>query len=283
MSADLNSFLISLPFGQSFESVNSTRYHFSSAQRGDEPFVILQRTAKGSGIFEFEGQSSPVPPGHAFLAIVPEESAYFFPKEAGEPWQFAWINFYGSLGLSLCREFRKTFGSVLPLPDHSTAGSMFLRLAERVERREFSSPHEASAASYAFLMEWAHQLALPSRRQEKDPVETALQLCKTRFREPLGIKELAAETGFTREHFTRLFIQRTGKAPARHLRELRVGAARQMLQPRGVSLKEIALRCGFPSVRSLKQALGSQGIAEGIAEPGAAGQTDSLGSPTWKG
>jgi len=216
--------------------------------------VILQRTRRGEGRFEWRGRSRPVPPGHAFVAIVPEPSLYFFPKTAVEPWEFDWINFYGPLAIGLWQRFREAFGPVCPLPHASPAGTMLTRLIAPAMRRKIVDPHSASTACYAFLMEWTRQL-MPPLRQQSDPVETAMALCASRFREPLGVKELATETGLTREHLTRLFTARTGKPPARYLRELRLEAARALLERTGLPLKEAALRCGFSSSRSLRQAL----------------------------
>jgi len=254
MIADPNALLISLPFGESLSSANSPRYFWDNTVRGKESFVILQWTLEGEGCFALEGKSWPVGVGQAFIAIVPEVSSYAFPKHAREPWKFAWVNFYGTLGVSLWRQFRETFGPVVPLPSRSAAGVMFQKLADLAKMGAFQDAHEASAACYAFLMEWTRQLTRPML-QLGDPVQVAVALCTARFREPLGVKELAAQTGLSREHFTRLFTERTGKSPARYLRELRVHAAQQMLRRQRAPLKEVALRCGFPSVRSLRMAL----------------------------
>lgn len=254
MIAEQNAILLSFPFGDKLESVSSPRYRWDNARRGKEPFVILQWTLEGEGIFEWRGECHPVKAGNAFICIAPEQSRYYYERQSPEPWKFAWVNFYGPLGESLFRQLREAFGPVLPLPARSAAGVMALRLAELARTRSFPDPHEASVAAYAFVVEWMRQLTRPML-QLGDPVQVAIALCAARFREPLGVKELAEQTGLTREHFTRLFTERVGKPPARYLRELRVSAAQQMLRRQGMPLKEVALRCGFPSARALRQSL----------------------------
>ena len=254
MISDPNAIFLSIPFGDGLSSAYSPRYCWNNAMRGQEEFVILQWTLEGEGCFEIEGKSWPVREEETFIAIVPEQSEYSFPKQAQEPWNFAWINIYGSLGVALFRQFRMQFGPVVPLPRRSAAGMMFLRLAELAHAGKLPAPHQASAECYAFLMEWSHQLTRPML-QLGDPVQVAIALCTARFREPLGVKELAAQTGLSREHFTRIFTERMGKSPARYLRDLRASAAQQMLRKQDAPLKEVAMRCGFPSVRSLKMAL----------------------------
>lgn len=254
MIIDQDAILLTVPFGKPRSSAYSPRYSWNNATRGKEEFVILQWTLEGEGCFGISGKAWPVKAEEAFIAIVPEASEYYFPKQSQGPWKFAWLNIYGSLGVSLFRRFRAQFGPVVPLPRRSAAGMMFLRLAELASTGKLPDPHKASAECYAFLMEWSHQLTRPMM-QAGDPVQVAMTLCATRFREPLGVKEMAAQTGLSREHFTRIFTASTGKSPAGYLRELRVNAARQMLRGQDAPLKEVALRCGFPSVRSLKRAL----------------------------
>lgn len=252
-----NDLLLQIPFGETFQNISSPRYSWDNQTRGKDPFVILQWTLSGEGALDWEGKTYAVRPGEAFIVFIPESSKYYYPRQAGQPWQVGWLNFYGPLAQTLFRRIRETFGPVIALPASSAAGAMASRLAELAETRRFADLHEASAAGYAFVMEWLRQLSAPIL-QRGDPVQTALALCAARFREPLGVKELAAQTGLSREHFTRLFAERTGKSPARHLRSLRVAAARQMMRRGSQPQKEVALRCGFPSVRSLRQALAAE-------------------------
>jgi len=253
MTSFENSLLgISAPFGQGFQRVTSARYSWDNQQRSDEQFVIIQRTIAGQGIFSWEGGCWSVPPEHAFLAVVPEDSSYHYPEAAAGPWEFSWVNFYGPLAALLGRGLRTWHGPVLPLPKRSAACAAFDSITAKAERRVVSDPHDISVECYAFLVEWARQLYHP---KESHPVEMVMSICRARYREPLGIKELADEAGLSREHLTRIFTGQTGLSPARYLRGLRVEAARRMLKNDAASLKETALRCGFSSVRALNRAL----------------------------
>lgn len=243
--------LITFPFSLREQTTATPHYRWENDARGKDPFVIIQRTNSGSGIFEFEGKKWALPEGHAFIAIVPESSVYYYPREAVAPWSFSWLNFYGNLGISLMRDFRRRHGPVLPLPGRSVAGELFLKLISNEPR---SDRYAVSADCYRFLMEWASELSRPSQ-QKGDPVRLALAICSQRYRDPLGVKELASATGLTREHFSRLFTEKVGVSPARHLRTLRLEAALRLLKIKGITFQEAALRSGFPSPRSLRQAL----------------------------
>lgn len=253
MAQDSNPLRITAPFGMISETVQTPRYYFHNNERGDEQFVILQWTFAGAGQMSLGSESHAVPADHAFVVIVPEDSSYCYPPEAREPWRFGWINFYGDLALQLCQRMRDIFGPVMPLRPQGTAGKTLLRLIQQADRRTWGDTYASSAECYGFLMEWARELEQPSQRRE--PIPTAIRICQSRFREPLGVKELAAETGLTREHFTRLFLKETGIPPAKFLRQLRVEAAQQLIDQHVISLKEVALRCGFPSAKAMNRAL----------------------------
>jgi AraC-like DNA-binding protein len=61
------------------------------------------------------------------------------------------------------------------------------------------------------------------------------------------LKLLAAESGYSRTHFYRMFKAAMGQTPHRYLRELRLKRAQSLLAGRSFSLMDIALACGFSS------------------------------------
>ncbi|HEX8373013.1 MAG TPA: AraC family transcriptional regulator [Chthoniobacterales bacterium] len=253
MSLPSDSLHIAMPLGNASETAHSPRYFWDNQRRANDPFVIIQRTRSGCGTLYWDDRTWQVPPNHAFIAMVPETSSYGFPADGGEPWNFSWLTIYGSLGVRLFKDFREMHGPVLSLPETSSANALFNSLVAQAERRVVQEPSDATSACFLFLMEWKRLVEMPGRR-DADPVEKAMRICQSRFREPIGIKELAVQTGLSREHFSRLFAQNTGVPPALYLRGLRLEAARGVMAAGG-TLKEAALRCGFPSPNALKRAL----------------------------
>jgi len=237
-------------FGERAETVTGSRYRWNNAQRGKERFVIIQRTITGEGQFLFGGLTHAVPAKHAFLAIVPEPSEYFHAPGRSGAWSFDWMNFYGPLAVSLWAEFRERFGPVVLLPDDSSPMTLFRKLLLGLKAGG-EDVHRMSADAYAFLMEWTRWLER-SECRPVDAVSRVVELCRERYREPIGVKELAAEVGISREHLTRIFAERTGSSPARFLRSLRHDAARTLRAQSRLSAKEIAMRCGLSSLRRVE-------------------------------
>lgn len=251
--------MIQVPYGEQREITNSSDYFWNSEARGKDPFVIIQRTLSGRGIFEFEGTRHEVPQGHAFIAIIPEASCYLYPREGTEPWVYSWLNFYGPLGLQLARDLRAQHGPVLPLPERSTAELAFRALLQGSQNEDIFSRSEAA---YGFMVRWHQQLQRP--RESADVIEAGARYCDTFFRLPLAVKELAAQGGMSREHFTRLFTQAKGISPAAYLRNRRIVAAEELLRETALPLPEIAVRCGFGSARMLTDSFRSlRGVTPG--------------------
>ncbi|MFM9608317.1 GlxA family transcriptional regulator [Streptomyces niveiscabiei] len=70
----------------------------------------------------------------------------------------------------------------------------------------------------------------------------------------LRIATLATRAGVSERHLTRLFLAHTGQTPARYVRLARTEAAARLLTSSRLSLQRIAVRCGFTSAETLRQA-----------------------------
>ncbi|HEX4139649.1 MAG TPA: helix-turn-helix domain-containing protein [Candidatus Methylacidiphilales bacterium] len=241
---------LSMPYLNREESVNSPRYRWNCFDRGAAPFVILQWTLSGEGVYENRAGRRRVPKDHAFLAIVPERSTYYYPPEAREPWVFTWVNWYGAFACEIFRRFQAHFGPVLPLSSRGAAASALRRLLALAGEPAAAERSGVSLQSYAFALEWWREAAAPSGGSE-NRLARALQYCRQHFREPLGVKEIAHEAGMSREHFTRLFVEEMDQPPAAFLRQLRLNEAAALLRETELPLREVAMRSGFYSTRHL--------------------------------
>ncbi|MFA7343720.1 MAG: helix-turn-helix domain-containing protein [Terrimicrobiaceae bacterium] len=235
------------------EKRSNSRYYWECRNRGDNAFVILQWTRHGAGFFELEGRRQPVPESTAFLALVPESSAYGYPAGGRSPWVFSWLNVYGDFGVSLWRGFREKFGAVLPLAPASQAGLVLQHLLQRVATRADTDRFQIGELAYSFYLKWWAQLEQP-RSGDGSSLDHAIRYCREHFLEPVTIKELADRAHLSREHFTREFQARLGISPGRFLRRERLGAARSLLKSSPLPLDEVARRSGFYSARQLRDA-----------------------------
>jgi len=84
--------------------------------------------------------------------------------------------------------------------------------------------------------------ALPMPRLRR-----VIERMRTDLSQDIDLQTLAAETGYSRNHFLRMFRASTGQPPHQYLMRLRIEKAEEMLRNRSLGLMEIALECGFSS------------------------------------
>jgi AraC-like DNA-binding protein len=238
--------LLQVPFGHLDERRSTPRYHWDNRQRGSDPFVIVQCTEAGEGVFELEGQPHRVPQGQAFIALLPEDSRYYLPEGADGPWEFSWINFYGDFALQLWRSLRLQAGPVVPL--RPSARRLLRPMIQRARKRNWADPYEASRAAYAFYLETLRHAPRPSAPR---PFQNVISYFHGHYQEGIRMKEMAAQAGMSREHFTRLFAREMGCGPAAYLRRIRVEAAARLLRTTDLPVAEAAFRCGWTSATKL--------------------------------
>ncbi len=70
----------------------------------------------------------------------------------------------------------------------------------------------------------------------------------------LSAATLAADAGVSERHLTRLFLEHLGQTPGRFVRRARTEAAAQLLAGTELPMPSIAVRCGFGSAETLRQA-----------------------------
>jgi transcriptional regulator GlxA family with amidase domain len=69
----------------------------------------------------------------------------------------------------------------------------------------------------------------------------------------LSVAVLAEQAGMSERSFVRQYRHSTGETPARAVEQMRVEAARQMLDETREPIKRIASRCGFGSEETMRR------------------------------
>lgn len=76
-------------------------------------------------------------------------------------------------------------------------------------------------------------------------IQRAIELMHAHFGEKLSVPQLAKKVHCSESHFSRLFKQETGSAPAEYLIRIRVDKAKKLLTSTSKNATEIGLICGF--------------------------------------
>ena len=94
---------------------------------------------------------------------------------------------------------------------------------------------------------------LEAQTRESPSLGDLLAWLPDHLRQDLSVDALARRVGMSTRNFTRLFRQELGKTPARHVEDLRLEAARRLLESTAQSTDEIADACGFARAEGLRR------------------------------
>lgn len=85
-------------------------------------------------------------------------------------------------------------------------------------------------------------------------VRRTIEHIAAHLREDLTTATLAAEAGVSERHLTRLFLKHLGQTPGRYVRQARTEAAAHLLASTSLPMATVAVRCGFGTAETLRQA-----------------------------
>ena len=125
-----------------------------------------------------------------------------------------------------------------PLSEHDSRDRVRTLARWLLERSDTKS---AAPILLSLLMAYG-ELARPS---EQDWAERVRRLVERKLAESLTLGDLAAEAGFSRYHFLRIFKQTMGETPMHYVRRIRVEATHALLVNSSCSIKEIARLVGL--------------------------------------
>ncbi|HAU36170.1 MAG TPA: AraC family transcriptional regulator [Phycisphaerales bacterium] len=222
-------------------------YDLHGLKRGRSEFTLLQYTLVGEGRLTVEGRKYAVTPGTAMLLWFPHDNRYHLPR--GGRWEFFYLCLHGSEMMRIWRAAVARLGPLASFPPDSPVVEAAARACRHVLRGEVQSPWGASALAYEVgmrLMEAAHAgQSPPVRGGRPQAVARAIQFCRERLAEPIGVDDLAAAAGLSRYHFSRLFRRCEGMAPGEFLLRQRMRRAVERLQTTRQSVKTVAFECGY--------------------------------------
>ncbi len=222
-------------------------YRFEGRTRRDIPHIIFQYTLAGQGIFRDERRPRLVPPGCGFLCLSRDtKTSYYFPPNGTAPWRFLHVAFTGAAAFLMARDLVTRFGHLFELPpEHAIIKRL---LAFRLQ-------HQAGCILTAdeglkLAMDLFSALYNSKQKQAVDQSDQGLvrqvhDYIHADLSTWLSVGELAARLHLSREHFSRVFKQKTDLTPHQYQLAARMLAACSLLKDEGISIKEVAARLGY--------------------------------------
>ena len=215
--------------------------------RTDAPLFAFQLTLAGWGHFQLYGEPPRrVPPGTAFVALMPSRHRYYLPKDS-PGWTFGWISIHHPYLLARMAKQVEATGPLIEVAPDGPLAAIAVRLMRGAIKKDFRDRYETELALFEFLVacERSVQQAHDSSSESQRLLEAVRSRVVASLPKALDVNALAAEYGLSRTHFTHFFRARTGFTPARFATEVRIHQAARMLLTTHAPLKQIADACGF--------------------------------------
>jgi transcriptional regulator GlxA family with amidase domain len=95
---------------------------------------------------------------------------------------------------------------------------------------------------------------LQAQRADRDVLRDLQAWLPDHLDADLSVAQLARRAAMSPRHFAREFVAETGVTPARYVEELRVEAARRLLETTRRGVEDVALACGFGSAETMRRA-----------------------------
>ena len=233
--------------GCGFEERRNASYDWNGLCRGEKPMCIFQCTLDGEGELMTGGRIWRLKTGDTMLLSVPEDHRYRLPQDSPR-WKHVYVNLSGSESVRIWTELKRKFGPVVHLPiDRSKSLDSAFSIVSAAKNKRIRSALHASSLAYNFLMTLFEELTvLDITASEASFVLDAVRFCMEHYAEDITVADIADAAGYSRCHFSRMFSRIHGTSPGQFLRELRLGHSARILQMENCSVKEVAVRCGFP-------------------------------------
>ena len=214
---------------------------------GDAPLFAFQLTLAGWGEFQVYGRPPRrVPPGTAFIALMPSRHRYYLPADS-PGWTFGWISIYHPYVLQRMAKLVDETGPLIELEPDGPLSAIAIRLVRGAIKKDFRNRFEVELALFE-LMVACEERARGMRDNSgegKQLLDEVRGRVVARLPDALDVNALASDYGMSRTHFSHFFRARTGLTPARFAAEVRIHQATRMLLDTRAPLKQIALDCGF--------------------------------------
>jgi AraC family transcriptional regulator of arabinose operon len=203
---------------------------------------------KGELHLKLDGEKLHVTAGQAIL-LSPGHREHFLFSEKTET-HHIWCAFQPGAVPPVWRKFFRAHRGPYPFSSRSTALWEAIRAGAGVG--EATGPREVEffrTLGLALLEEFAltvqEQKKIPSAADQT--IAKAEDFISREFARPLQLGDVARAAGVSRQHLLKLFRQAQKPTPTALLYERRLDQAKDLLTFTGLSIGEIADRCGFPN------------------------------------
>ncbi|MDG0812566.1 AraC family transcriptional regulator [Cohnella rhizosphaerae] len=209
--------------------------------------VQLVMLYTGEMTVTLSGRALRVKPGHVVLLKPGLEETFVFSKSE-DSWH-RWIAVHFEDLPETAVEQLSELPECLPLSEEM---NVLVDLMVRLNRRSAPTDADVRSLGLAALHLYPRESGKSPLNREKHPaVYAALAEIRENYARELSLAQLAHAAGASPEHLVRLFNKHERTSPIQFLWQYRVNRAVELLTHTGLTVSEIAARCGFKTSHHL--------------------------------
>ncbi len=201
-------------------------------------FYTWHFVLSGSGRLEIGGKTYELSGGDSFF-IPPDTKMRYFP-DADDPWEYVWFALKGDAAADHGERLGFSVSQAVRPCKH------FVRI-KQILKRMIDRLREGSCGYYGVLAAFYELVDLSV--SESSP-RTAIQAVRELIDESytvidFSVEKLCRDVGFSHAQLLRLFKREYGKTVRRYVIEKRIALACELLERSDLSVRSVALSCGF--------------------------------------
>lgn len=222
--------------------------HFWGPQVVD--YYLIHIIESGTGSFQCRGKQYTLEAGDSFF-IFPGELVRYEASEH-DPWCYRWVSLQGNLASDLLTKMQITPDEpILRTEQAEPLIYLYKQAYNCLQLGEDTCDLEAAAIARLILAAYMKQQ--PNRMQQvatdhhsiaRAQIEHAVRYMSLQYYQPINIDQLAAELGYHRTHFSKIFKELIGVSPYQFLTEVRMKQAARLLHEM-LTIQEIASSVGY--------------------------------------
>jgi len=227
-----------------FELASQGNYFWDGLKRGNIEFILWQYTISGAGALRFENNNYILYPDQAMLLKIPHNHSYEVYKQSRE-WEFIFIIMRGNECLRIGEAIIERNG---PVSNFYSFDKVLENAEKIIHHSNEKDSCEMSALAYSFMMNLGTEVLINSNNIiRSEPLRLAKRYVLKNFSNDIDVSDLAQVANMSYSYFVREFTLNFGVSPGAYILQLQLEKAVNLLQNSALSIKEIAIACGFAS------------------------------------
>lgn len=222
------------------------RHHFRERCTGSTQTILIY-CVDGQGEIRVGETLHQLMADHFF--IIPAGLSHAYHSDEQNPWSIYWIHFSGAKSGLFTRM------SCLSVPIERSKTSrindrmdLFSEIFRNLDRGFSIETLEYINLCLAHLLaSFTHQnqFGMVKLAGENDPITQSINFMLENLTKKLKLGDIAAETGLSSSHYSRLFLNRTGHPPIDYFIQLKIQRACRLLDNSGWLMADVARETGF--------------------------------------